>query len=195
MKTKRSFTDEVKIFTMQNLMLETDLKALEESGLEIGHKDTILKVEVVDIELFESDIRHASKKMADFYSLYYCLENSIRRLISTRLQEKYGANWWDTEVPQGVRDAVSDKQEKEKETVLSIRSEDPLTYTNFGELIDIINYRWDDFSDTIRSKKAMQQTLSQFNQLRNVVAHTCELSEDDITRFTILIKDWLRIQT
>lgn len=195
MNTDHSPSDNLKVFCMQNLMLEADLTAIEESGIEIGHKETIQKVELVDKELFESDIRRSARKMADFYSLYFCLENTIRRLISSRLKEEYGANWWDSEVPPGVRDGVKEKQTKEKESVIAIRSEDPLTYANFGELISILLYRWDDFSDTIRSRKAMQLTLSQFGQLRNVIAHSCELSDDDITRFKLLIKDWLRIQT
>jgi len=192
---KGSLSDKLKVFGWQNLMLETDLLNLEKSGIDIGHTETVKKEKVVDAELFESDIRAQAKKMADFYALYYCLENTIRRLISTRLEEKYGPNWWDNEVPDGVKNGVKVKQEKEKETVLSIRSEDPLTYTNFGELIDILNHKWDDFSDTIRSQKAMQHALSQFNQIRNVIAHSCELSDDDIVRLKLLIKDWMRIQT
>ena len=78
---------------------------------------------------------------------------------------------------------------------MSIRSEDPLMYTNFGELIDIFNANWIDFSDTLRSQKAMQQILGQFNQIRNVVAHSADLNEDEITRFKLLIKDWFRIQS
>ena len=78
---------------------------------------------------------------------------------------------------------------------MSIRSEDPLTYTNFGELIGIFDANWADFSDTLRSQKAMQQILSQFNKIRNVVAHSCELNEDEINRFKLLAKDWFRIQS
>jgi hypothetical protein len=194
MKPYFRFPDQLKVFGMQNLMLEADLAKLEKSGIEIGHIRTIKKDDVVDTELFDLDIRNQARKMADFYALYYCLENSIRRLISERLREKYGPNWWDEKVPDGVKNNVKDKQDKEKDPVLFIRSDDPLTYTNFGELIDIFNANWDDFADTIRSKKAMQQTLSQFNQIRSVIAHSCELNDDEIARFELLIKDWLRIQ-
>ena len=76
---------------------------------------------------------------------------------------------------------------------MSIRSDDVLTYTNFGELIDILNANWTDFSDTLRSQKAAQQILGQFNQIRNVIAHSVELSEDEILRFQLLIRDWFRI--
>ena len=193
MKNNQS-SDALKLFTMKNLLLETDLAKLENSGLEIGHIETIKKDEIVDIELFESDIRAQARKMANFYVLYYCIENSIRRLISERLT-KYGGNWWDQKVPEGIRNEVKDKQSKEKETAFSIRSDDPLSYTNFGELIDILNSNFEDFSDIIRSKKAMQQVLSPFNSLRNVIAHSCELNDDEIKRVELLVKDWLRIQS
>lgn len=195
MSKSSKFKQRLELFAMKNLLTETALAKLENSGIEIGHVRTIRKDEIVDIELFELDIRKQARKMADFYVLYYSVENSIRRLISERLNEKYGQNWWEQKVPAGVRKSVQENQEKEKDTPISIRSEDPLYYTNFGELIDIFNANWDDFSDTIRSKKAMQQVLSQFNSLRNIIAHSCELNDDEIKRFEILVKDWLRIQS
>lgn len=188
MKTNLSIAEQVK-------MLESDLARLEASGIDIGHTATIKQDEVVDTELFESDIIRQARRMADFYVLYYSLENTIRRLISGRLFERYGAKWWDEKVPSGVRESVAEKHRKEKESPMSIRSEDPLMYTNFGELIDIFNANWIDFSDTLRSQKAMQQILGQFNQIRNVVAHSADLNEDEITRFKLLIKDWFRIQS
>jgi hypothetical protein len=190
-----SITDDLRLFGMHNLMLESELSKLENSGLQIEHSKTIQKAEVVDVDLFESDILQEARKMADFYALYYSLENSIRRLIAGRLAERHGANWWDIKVPEGVQRAVRDKQQDERDTVMSIRSEDPLSYTNFGELISVFDANWDDFSDTLRSRKAMQSILSQFNKIRNVVAHSCELNEDEITRFKLLVKDWFRIQS
>jgi Swt1-like HEPN len=190
-----SLTDDVKLFGMHNLMLESELKKLEDSGIQIEHAKTIQKAEVVDVDLFESDILQEARKMADFYVLYYSLENSIRRLISERLLEKHGPTWWKTKVPSGLQIEVDKKQKEERDTIMSIRSDDPLTYTNFGELIGIFDANWADFSDTLRSQKAMQQILSQFNKIRNVVAHSCELNEDEITRFKLLVKDWFRIQS
>ena len=190
-----SIVDDLRLFGMHNLMLESELSKLEDSGVQIQHAKTIQKSEIVDVELFESDILQEANKMADFYALYYSLENSIRRLISGRLAEKHGASWWAVKVPEGLQKAVRDKQQDERDTVMSIRSEDPLSYTNFGELISIFDANWDDFSDTLRSRKAMQSILSQFNKTRNVVAHSCELNEDEITRFKLLVKDWFRIQS
>ncbi|WP_410211385.1 Swt1 family HEPN domain-containing protein [Aquirhabdus sp.] len=193
MTTKTAESDLLRLFGMRNLMLEADLVALEKMGIDIGHTETLKRDELVDTDLFEADILHAAKQMANFYVLYYSLENTIRRLISGRLHEKHGMNWWELRVPIGVKTSVADKQKKEKDTPMSIRSEDPLTYTNFGELIDIINSNWTDFSDTLRSQKAAQQILSQFNLVRNVIAHSVELNNDEILRFQLLVKDWFRI--
>ena len=190
-----SLADDLKLFGMHNLMLESELRKLEESGIQIEHAKSIQKAEVVDVDLFESDILEQARRMADFYVLYYSLENSIRRLISGRLAEKYGGNWWNDKVPEGLQKEVEKKQKEERDTTMSIRSEDPLSYTNFGELIAIFDANWNDFSDTLRSQKAMQQILSQFNKIRNVVAHSCELNEDEIARFKLLVKDWFRIQS
>jgi energy-converting hydrogenase A subunit M len=190
-----SVTDDLIRFGMHNLMLETELNKLESSGIQIEHAKTIAKAEAVDVELFESDILQEARKMADFYVIYYAVENSIRRLVSERLEEKHGANWWAAKVPEHIRIEVTKKQKEERDSTMSLRSEDPLTYTNFGELIAIFDMNWADFSDTLRSPKAMQQILSQFNKIRNVVAHSCELNDDEIARFKLRVKDWFRIQS
>jgi len=122
------------------------------------------------------------------------LENSVRKLIKDVLDEKYGADWWNTKVPQGVKNNVAEIQKQEKNSAMSIRSDEPLDYTNFGELIDIFSANWDDFRDILRSPKSVQETLSPLNKIRNVIAHSCELNDDEILRFKLLIKDWLRIQ-
>lgn len=194
MKTK-DINEQLLIFGMKNQMLERELFKLEESGIELGHIQTIEKDEPVDSELFEFEILKKARKMADFYVLYFSLENSVRKLINDVLTEKYGPEWWEKAVPDGVKKTVKENQDKEKDTPMTIRSEDPLDYTNFGELIDILNSKWDDFSNILRSKKAVQDTLSPLNKIRNAIAHSCELKDDEIMRFKLLIKDWLRIQS
>lgn len=182
------------LFGMKNLILEKELEKLEEGGIEINHTKTLKKDELVDTELFEHEILNRAKKMADFYILYFSLENSVRKLITDVLCEKHGTDWWNKKVPQGLVDSVKEKQKEEMNTAMSIRSEDPLAYANFGELIDIFNSNWGDFSDILRSQKSVQDTLSQFNKIRNIIAHSCELNDDEIMRFKLLVKDWLRIQ-
>lgn len=108
----RKIFSKLEHFAFRNLMLETDLISLEESGIDIGHTDTIVREKIVDVEMFKSDILTSAKKMARFYVYYYAFENSIRELISGRLEEKYGINWWDLKAPQGVKDSVKKKSPK-----------------------------------------------------------------------------------
>lgn len=194
--SNNSTSDQIRLFGMKNLQLEVDLTKLEEDGYEIGHVGTLEKKEIVDPELFELDIRKSAKKMADYYVLYYCLENSVRRMVGQTMLDKYSAEWWKDHVPDDIQKEVSGRQEREKDSVMSIRSQDdPLLYATLGELIPIIEYNWDDFSDQLRSKKAVRSILSQLNQTRAVIAHSVELNEDEITRMKLLIKDWQRQQT
>lgn len=194
MNTESKLDEQLLVFTMKNLLLEGELARLEKSGIELGHIQTMKKDELVDTDLFESEILRRAKKMADFYVLYFSLENSVRKLITDVLSEKHGAEWWEKKVPSGVKDNVKRLQKDERDTAMSIRSEENLAYTNFGELIDIFCSNWNDFAELLRSRKAVQDTLSQFNNIRNVIAHSCELNDDEILRFKLLIKDWLRIQ-
>ncbi len=194
MKNDSTLDQQFLIFRMKNLLLEGELEKLEKSGIDLGHIQTMEKDELVDTDLFEYEILRKAKKMADFYVLYFTLENSVRKLIRDVLSEKHGVEWWDKRVPPGVKDNVKKLQKEERDTAMSIRSEDNLAYTNFGELIDIFNSNWNDFAEILRSRKSVQDTLSQFSNIRNVIAHSCELNDDEILRFTLLIKDWLRIQ-
>ncbi len=191
-----SISNQIKLFGMKNFMLETDLVKLERDGVEIDHIRTITKEENVDPELFDNDIRKSAKRMADFYMVYYSLENSVRRLIRETLKEEFGGDWWEKGVPKGIKDTVKKTQDDELDTVMSVRStDDHLTYTNFGDLIPIIESNWALFADKLRSKKAMQQILSQFNKTRNLIAHSCELEKDEVIRLELLVRDWQRIQT
>ena len=182
------------IFGIKNLMLEGELAKIERSGIDIRHSETVKeKDELVDTDLFESEILQKAKRMADFYILYFSLENSVRKLITDVLSEKHGTEWWEKQVPDGVKNNVKKLQKDELDTAVSVRSDDNLAYTNFGELIDIFCQNWDDFAEILRSQKAVRDTLSQFNNIRNVIAHSCELNDDEIQRFKLVIKDWLRI--
>ena len=134
------------------------------------------------------------RKWLIFTSLYYTLENSVRKLIADVLSEKHGVDWWEKTVPEGIKNNVKALQKEEKDTPVSIRSEDNLSYTDFGELIGIFDHNWKDFGDMLRSQKSVRVTFSQFNNIRNVIAHSCELNDDEIQRFKLLINDWLRIQ-
>jgi len=76
-------SDQLLIFGMKNIFLENALDTLETQGIEIGHAATRRDQEkTVDTELFEHDILVQARRLADFYVLYFALENSVRRLLT-----------------------------------------------------------------------------------------------------------------
>src|SRR5436189_1266490 len=117
MKSELAAAQRMRLFGMRNLLLEAELAKLEAAGIDLGHLATLQRHEIVDLELFDRDIRVEAERMAELYVLYYCFENTVRRLIAERLQEKHGSNWWKLAVPQGIENSVADKQTREKETV------------------------------------------------------------------------------
>ena len=148
-----SLSDDVKLFGMHNLLLETDLQKLEESGIQIEHAKTIQKAEIVDVDLFESDILEEARKMADFDALDSSPENPIRRLISERLSEKHGANWWKDKVPGGDQPKSVRSKERKRTRPCRYARRISLAYTNFGELISIFDENWGDFSDNYEARR------------------------------------------
>src|SRR5467141_1168531 len=181
---ERGLANQLLVFGMKNIFLENALDKLEAEGIDIGHAAARDREKTVDTELFEHDILSKARRMADFYVLYFALENSVRRLVTEVLTEEHGGpDWWEKAVPGGVKQEVTKKKKEELDSAMSIRSDDPLAYTNFGELIDIFNANWDQFSEFFRSRRSVQETLSQFNKIRNVIAHSCELNDDEILRF------------
>lgn len=184
----------LKLFGINNLLLETELLEIEDKGIDMGHAQFLKIGEVVDIEAFELDIRKQAKQMTNVYYLVFCLENSIRKLITDRLQEKSGATWWETNVPDSVRKKVAFRQKGEMETAFSERSAEPICYSDFLDLVDIIELNWADFSDSFRSIESVKSTLTTLNMIRRTVAHNSVLDEDEIQRLKLHVKDWIRIQ-
>ncbi len=192
MITKKSLFDSFDVYAMQNIRLEQNLEELEKQGIEIGHLKTLKKEEIVDPELFDYDIRKGANATSEYFNLYFCVENSIRRMIKQTMQDKHGLDWWNkAKIPEHVRNNVNTNIEQEKDSLMTSRStEDFLAFTTLGELSSIIQENWEDFSNQLKSKRAVSTILFQLNQLRVAVAHSNLLNEHDANRLEILIKDW-----
>ena len=57
------------------------------------------KILVVDDErsvrmMLEAALRAQAAQMSEFYEVFYCLENSIRKLVADIMVEDSGADWW-----------------------------------------------------------------------------------------------------
>lgn len=132
--------------------------------------------------------------MATHYELFYCLEQAIRKLISEAMGDGVGGDWWNSgKVPGSIVQDVRDRVQKEVDSGVTRRSENPIDYTTFGELSVIITSNWDLFGTIFTSRRAVEKIMSNLNVLRGPIAHCCPFSEDEVTRLHLALRDWFRI--
>lgn len=188
-----SIEHSIKYFGLNNVGLENDLRRVaREKKVKLRPSRTKSNRDAYYPQITEK-IRHDAAMMAEHYELFYCLETSIRDLIRARLMEADKDNWWDRFVVQFIRDNATANKKKETESGVTPRSEDWLSYTNFGELGQIIANNWDLFSDMFSDPKAVRDTITRLNTLRGPIAHCSMLAEDEVLRLKLSLRDWFRL--
>jgi hypothetical protein len=145
------------------------------------------------IKQFDISNRRNAAQMARYYEIFYLLENDIRRLIVETMEAAHGTKWWDTCVPPGVLEEVRKNREREAQAAVSVRSEDDIDYTTFGQLGDIIRANWSDFAGMLSNQSAVSRVMAALNMLRGTIAHCGVLAEDEVDRLKLAIRDWFRV--
>lgn len=186
--------ESLKYFGLNNLLVETSIRKIEgDLGYDLGHKDD--KKTYIDetyYPQFKEKVRKEASEMAIHYRIFYCLENSIRELIATRLFDEYGENWWADKVPEDIQKKAKNNREKEIKSAVTPRSDELIDYTTFGELANIINSNKGAFGDQFNSFEAVERVLAQLNLLRGPIAHCKPLAEDEVIRLHLTLRSWFR---
>jgi hypothetical protein len=186
--------DKIKLFGMSHSLVERDLDKVEKNfKIELQRFEKETKDEDYYPQ-FAHDLRLEAAEMGRHYELFYCLEKSIRKLVAETLEGSlHGENWWDACVPEPIKTNVKNNMQREIDSGVTIRSEDEIDYTNFGELGEIVKTNWDSFDAIFSSQKAFTKIMTGLNMLRGPIAHCCALSEDEVVRLRLTVKDWFRL--
>ena len=147
------------------------------------------------ISQIDFEIQANAERMAEFYKIFYMLENDIRVLVSEALEDAEGSDWFEKCVPQAVKESADKNRTRELNEGLAPRSERLIDYTTFGELGEIIKNNWDNFSG-IFSNCTMNRVLRVINRLnlaRGPIAHCGDLLEDDVVRLKLTVRDWYKL--
>jgi len=131
--------------------------------------------------------------MAKHYELFYCLEKSIRSLVTEKMATQYGAAWWEQAVPQTIKENAAANMQRELDAGFTPRSTEEIDYITFGELGDIVRNNWDVFGDTFNSQKAFTKVMANLNTLRGPIAHCSPLAADEVVRLQLTVRDWFRL--
>lgn len=187
--------DQVRSFGMSGMLITDELRALDKRfGLELGHGNNELSERPSSYyPQFEQAVRAEAATMAAHYELFYCLEQSIRKLITDTLHELAGVDWWASgTVPANIVSDVKDRIQREVDSGFTRRSDREIDYTTFGELSIIIGANWGVFGAIFSSRRAVERIMSSLNLLRGPIAHCSPLSEDEVDRLYLTMKDWFR---
>lgn len=186
--------DRIKLFALNNLAIEAAVQRVErEHDIDLGHRPAAPGgLDETYYPQFDEKIRREATDMSAHYRVFYCLENSIRLLISDVLFEKHGLNWWSETVNENIKNHVAVTQKRERESGIAVRSQDPIDYTTFGELGEIIKSNWVNFTDIFQDIKALEKVLATLNVLRGPIAHCKPLAEDEVVRLHLSVRDWFR---
>lgn len=190
-----SAEDSVKLFTLNSMLIETDLRSVQKQISEdIGHSKTNNDSDVANhLTSLPSELKAEAKAIAGHYVSFYCLENYMRQIIEELMNETYESDWWPKKIPDQLVQSAKKNRENEEKSGVTPRSEGWLNYLTFGELNEVIKHNWKGcFEQMFSDLNAVQRIMSDLNRLRGPIAHCCLLPEDEIGRLELAVKDLMR---
>ncbi|OWK71979.1 Swt1 family HEPN domain-containing protein [Pedobacter sp. AJM] len=193
--TSLNTESKIKLFALANSLAENQLDKVERDfQVDLGRKAPLQAKRREYYLQFDSRFRLEAQLMAEHYEVFYCLERSIRSLVVQLMLEKYGDNWWLEKVDEEIRKNVEKNIHREEDSGFTIRSEEKIDYTTFGELTQIVTKNWTAFETLFkRGQRAFQRITNNLNQLRGPIAHCCALADDEVVRLELTVKDWFRL--
>jgi hypothetical protein len=135
----------------------------------------------------------SARQMATVYTAVAAFENSARKLISTVLLDQIGQNWWDQNVSAAIKRKVEVRRAEEAKVKWHTqRGAAPISYTDFGDLGNIIGQNWNLFEPYIPSLEWVKSIFDVIERSRNVIMHSGSLEIEDVERIGINIRDWIK---
>lgn len=190
------FDRALKLFAISNQMAENDLDRVErELALDLrrGHVPVLEKDQTYYPQI-DRAIRQEAAAMSRHYEVFYSLEKTIRSLVGETLVAADGEKWWQSaRVPPKIKQDAEARLQREVDSAMTLRSSDPLEFTTFGELGEIIKANWDLFGSIFTSPKAVEKVMASLNSLRGPIAHCTVLAEDEVVRLQLSVRDWFRL--
>jgi hypothetical protein len=147
----------------------------------------------LSIDVLDDILVANAKAIAVVYTAIAAFENSVRALVTKTLMDKYQEEWWGKGVSNSIRDRAQKRIEDEQSAKWHAqRGHDPINYTTFGDLKNIMQNNWDSFEDLIGSLTWASGIFDVIERSRNVIMHSGMLEREDIDRLGVNIRDWVK---
>lgn len=141
-----------------------------------------------------------ARDMAMVFPLLHVLENSMRELIKRVMFDKFGADWWNTELNSGKLKGVLQtatnrmRTETEKHSWHQRRGAHPIDYVDLGDLGSIILGKQEHFfPHIIPDREWFMQYMKELEPSRNVVCHMNPLDADNIDDVKSKFRRWEKL--
>ena len=158
--------------------------------LEIADEDI---AKLLAIDSLDDVLVANAKSSAVVFTAIAAFENSVRGLVVKTLLDKHQEQWWEL----GVSKTIRERAEKRMKDELSARwhsqrGQDPINYTTFSDLKNIMQNNLDVFEDQIGSLPWASGIFDVIERSRNVIMHSGNLEQEDIERLGVNIRDWVK---
>lgn len=190
----------IRAFGMSGLQISLSMTNIEQQfGIDLDHdkKKVTKDRKAAEYAQFEANLRAQAARMSEFYEIFYCLENSIRKLVADIMIEDSGADWWASNRVDDdkIRKPATSRRKKEIDSGITPRSDNLIDYTTFGELSQLITDNWELFDPVFQSKTAVSNVSNQLNLLRGPIAHCNPTDELEQERLNLAVRTWFKIMS
>ncbi|TXK18648.1 Swt1 family HEPN domain-containing protein [Homoserinibacter sp. GY 40078] len=178
----------------KGLTVEAALNDLESDGIAVrASTDPHALQRVMPLEDFSADLRASAMKALPAYLAFHVFENSAREVVSERLAEKLGPEWWDQAASIKLKGKVEGRQKSEgRDRWHMRRGATEIYYTDFGDLASLIQNNWEHFEDLFPDINWVVSRFDELEKSRNIVAHNNLLEAHEVGRITLYLRDWVR---
>lgn len=184
------------LFTLKNAAITADLlRVSDEQNLRKIKSEVERATDAMihpHLNQIDFEIKASSIRMSEFYQIFYMIENDIRKFVLDVLDGELYGEWWETNVPELVRNYAKKNKDKESKEGLPPRSSIMIDYITFGHLGEIIKANWDIFAGIFPNCQIerLEKVMSRLNIARGPIAHCGYLPEDEVVRLKLAIRDW-----
>jgi hypothetical protein len=181
-------------FLFCGLLAKHSIRDMEAVGLLQQPLGSLEEKSDIDLLAPVSDaVRAGSLYMQRCYRLLFVLENVVREFVADVLIDADGEDWFEKRASSAMKRKVLDRKTTEtKNQWHTGRNKQPLYYLDFGDLALILQTHWVEFKDLLPDQAWAVSRIQDAERSRNVIAHTNILSDDELVRLEMHVRDWVR---
>ncbi|MBU0622562.1 MAG: hypothetical protein KJ795_12025 [Gammaproteobacteria bacterium] len=181
-------------FMFRGLLTKHAIRDMQAAGQLRESTGSVQERSDIDLLAPVSDaVRSGSLYMQRCYRMLFVLENVVREFVREVLEEIDKDDWFEKRASREMKRKVEDRKATEaKNQWHTGRNPHPIYYLDFGDLALLIQNHWNEFKDLLPTQSWALSRLQDAERSRNVVAHTNILSDEEVTRLEMHVRDWIR---